>query len=167
MTDEALFREEQRFRQWWFLLLVAGTALIGWTAWLQQIVVGEPFGTNPAPDGVVWAVWVITGLLVPAVALWLKLVTLVVPGAVVVRFPPFRPRRVTTEEILDVRPVEVRPLAGWGGYGYRRRPDGNVAFLVRGRDAVQLSLGGERRLVIGSRHPEQLATAITAAQAPG
>lgn len=164
MAEQALFREVQRFRQWWFLLLVLGTAAIGWVAWLQQIVVGEPFGSNPASDGAVWAVWFVTGVVVPVVALSLRLVTVVVPGAVIVQFPPFRPRRVATDEILDVRQVEVRPVASWGGYGYRKRPDGDVAFLVRGRGAVQLSLGEHRTLVIGTRQPEQLATAITEAR---
>lgn len=160
MADEVQYREVQRFRQWWYLLLVVGTALIGWSAWLQQIVIGEPFGSDPASDAAVWIVWVVMGLVVPVIALSLRLVTEVTDDGVQVRFPPFRPRDVTHDEILDVRTVEVRPMARWAGYGYRRRPDGDVAFLVRGRDAVRLSLGEGRAVVIGTRSPERLATAI-------
>lgn len=164
MPDQVLYREVQRFRQWWFLALVAGTAWIAWSAWIQQIVLGEPFGTQPASDLMIWALWLVLGLAVPVVALGLRLVTLVTRQAVVVRFPPFRPRVVEHDEILDVRTEEVRPVVRWGGYGYRRRPDGDVAFLVRGRGAVRLAVGENRAVVIGSRRPEQLATAITEAR---
>lgn len=167
MADEVLFREVQPFRQWWFLLLVAGTALIGWSAWVQQIVIGEPFGVDPASDAVVWALWIVFGVLVPLAALSVRLVTVVTASGLTVRFPPFRPRRISPEEILDIRPVEVRPVANWAGYGYRRRSDGDVAFLVRGRDAVRVTLGESRAVVIGTRKTEQLATALVEARRAG
>jgi hypothetical protein len=44
------FREERRFRQWWLWLLVGLVAALQWWGFLQQIILGQPWGDRPAPD---------------------------------------------------------------------------------------------------------------------
>lgn len=165
-ADE-LFYEQQYFTQWWYRLLVVGTAAIAWASWVQQIVLGEPFGSEPAPDGVVWALWIAMGVVLPVAALALRLVTSVRPGQVRVGFPPFPRRVVATDRILDVQATEIRPIAHWGGYGYRRNLKGGTAFIVRGTAAVRLALPDQKVVVIGSQRAERLATAIETARTAG
>jgi len=45
-----LYREVQRFRQFWIWLLVIAVSLITIWGMVQQIVLSKPFGNNPAPD---------------------------------------------------------------------------------------------------------------------
>lgn len=155
------FREEQRFRQWWLLLMAAFPVVVAWVAFGQQIVAGSAFGSDPAPDWVIVVLFVAVGLGVPLAVWRLRLETVVDDRALTVRFPPFPARRVERDAVLAARVVAVRALAQWGGYGYRRKLSGDVAFLVRGTQAVEVSAGAGRTLVIGSQRPEQLAAALT------
>lgn len=164
MTEEqAHFTEVQRFRQWWVVGLVLVPTAIAWIAWVQQIVAGQPFGDDPAPDLVVWGLWLVMGVALPLAVGLIRLETVVVPGEVRVGFPPFPRRVVPTDTILEVQATTIRPVTRWGGYGYRRKRSGGVAFLVAGTDAVRLDLGGGQELVIGTQEPERLATAIAEA----
>lgn len=158
------FREVQRIRQWWVYALVALSSLVAWWAWSVQIVLREPFGQDPAPDLVVWILWVVVGVALPVGIAALRMVTTVSERTLRVRFWPFPPREVDVDTTLDVAVVEVRPLAHWGGYGYRRNLDGDVAFLMQGRDAVRLAVGRDNVLVVGSRRPQELAAAVERAR---
>lgn len=160
-----LFRESQRFRQWWLYLVVLFPVVIAWAAFWQQIVRGEPFGRDPAADSTIWIVFLAAGVLLPLFFLSVRLRTEVHPGEVVVRFPPFPARRVDLDEVLDVRVVEYRPIVEYGGWGYRRTLKGGVAFILTGDRGVRLGLPEGRHLLIGSQRPDELASAIDTARA--
>ncbi len=44
------FREEQGFRQWWIWLILGLVVAVQWWGFIQQIVLGQPWGNKPAPD---------------------------------------------------------------------------------------------------------------------
>jgi len=72
-------------------------------------------------------------------------------------------KRVQLHDIRETRPVYYRPLRDAGGWGIRwgRFEGKRCAFLnARGDRGVFLVYGSEKRLVIGSQEPEQLADAI-------
>jgi hypothetical protein len=48
--NHILFREEQKFNQLWFWVLVLIPASIYWYAVIEQLVFKRTFGTNPASD---------------------------------------------------------------------------------------------------------------------
>jgi len=54
--NKVLFKEEQQFRQWWYimLILVAIVPVLVFSiyALVQQTVYGIPVGDNPAPNAV-------------------------------------------------------------------------------------------------------------------
>jgi hypothetical protein len=165
--DQASFDEVQRFRQWWAVATIVVTAAVVWLVWTEQVVLGAPVGEDPAPDAVLWIMWVVFGLGFP-VALWrFRLVTRVRPGSISVGFPPFPSRVVSTDDIVEARAEQIRPITRWGGYGYRRDLRGGTAFIVRGRMAVELVLARDQRLVIGTQQPVRLATAIAEARRLG
>ena len=53
-SSSLLFREVQRFRQWYVVLILAVVAVLQWWGFVTQIVLGRPFGSNPGPDGWYW-----------------------------------------------------------------------------------------------------------------
>ena len=158
--EPVLYRETQRFRQWWLWLTVLVSAAIGWTGFLQQIVRGVPFGEEPTSDAVIWAVWLGLGVVLPAAFGSIRMRTTVRRGAVTVRFPPFPARTVDLDEVLAVATVEYKPVANYGGWGYRRTVAGDTAFIVSGKRGVRLALPKERHLLIGSQRPDELAGVI-------
>lgn len=163
---EPIFRERQRFTQWWLWALVLFSAALLWIAFLQQVVAGEPFGTQPASDATVMLLFVVLGVALPVGFGLLRLETRVEPGRLRVRFPPFRAREVPTTQMREVRVVEYRPLVEYGGWGYRRTLRGAVAFIVRGTTGVRITLGDGRHLLVGSQRADELAAALHAAGAP-
>ncbi|HID51899.1 MAG TPA: hypothetical protein EYP41_07680 [Anaerolineae bacterium] len=57
------FREVQYIRRvWWVMLLVGGIAALMWWGFWQQIILGQPWGNNPAPDWMMWLLWLFIGL---------------------------------------------------------------------------------------------------------
>ncbi|MDG6256964.1 MAG: hypothetical protein QCH35_05120 [Methanomicrobiaceae archaeon] len=47
--ETTLFEEAQRFRQPRLWVVVVGVAALVWRGTVQQILLGTPFGSNPAP----------------------------------------------------------------------------------------------------------------------
>ncbi|GIG28402.1 lipase chaperone [Cellulomonas marina] len=97
----------------------------------------------------------IPGLLVLVAAL----AALVVTGAVVVvtvdatgltaRSPLGWPRyRIPLDEVLGARATHVRPLADFGGWGYRLGRGGRVGYVLRTGDALEVSRTGGRTFVV-------------------
>lgn len=67
--------------------------------------------------------------------------------------------RCSLSEIAAIRVRSFSPLAEFGGYGIRVA-GGVTAYFLGGRRGVQLDLRERRSALIGSGHPERLATVI-------
>ena len=159
-TYPVLFREVQRFRDvWWIMLLVLGLAAMQWWFFLVQIIGGRPLGNNPAPDAVVLLIWLLFGIGLPVFFLVLGLEVEVSPNAVTIRFTPLFVRVIDPREIAGVEPLTYRPLVEFGGWGVRGW-GGRVAYNVRGNQGVELTLRDGRRILIGTQRATDLAAAI-------
>ena len=153
------YREVQRFRQpWLWALLAAVPVLTGWGL-VEQIVLGKPWGSRPAPDFILVGVFAIT-LLFP---IWFWNMQLVIEvrdqTLEFIFLLLWRRRRIPLERIKRAEPVTYRPILEYGGWGIRRGRDG-WCYNVRGDRGVRLELGGGEKLLLGSQTPEQLARAI-------
>jgi hypothetical protein len=155
-----MYIEEQRFRQWWIWVIVVVVAAIGWWGFVQQIVLGEPFGNNPASDLAVWLLWVFIGLGLPLLFLFIRLTIEVTADEVVIRYRPLVKRRIPLADIEGVRARTYRAVREYGGWGIKGWSFKNVAYNVSGDRGVQLTLRDGRRVMLGSRHPDELAQAI-------
>ena len=159
-TYPVLFREVQRFRDvWWVMVLVFGIAALQWWFFLGQIVGGAPVGNRPAPDVLVVVIWLLFGIGLPVFFLLLGLDVEVTPDAVTIRFTPLLVRVIDPREIAGVEPLTYRPLVEFGGWGIRGL-GGRVAYNVRGNQGVELTLRDGRRIVNGSQRAAALAAAI-------
>ena len=61
-AENVIYREVQKFRQVWIWLLLILLVVAGRWGFVQQIVLRKAFGDNPAPDVVMWIIWVVFAL---------------------------------------------------------------------------------------------------------
>lgn len=158
-----IFHEEQRFRQWWVWLMVYGVAAIQWWGFIQQIVVGIPWGNNPGPDWMMWLFWVLFGIGLPVFFHILKLTVEVTPEQIFVGYRPLTKRIIPLSDVAAVEARTYKAIREYGGYGLRgtRR---NTAYNVSGNRGVELTLRDGRQVMIGSQRAAELALAIDGAR---
>jgi len=134
VTDRpADFSEFQRFRRWWFAPILAIPVVVTWWGFVVQIVLGNDWGSRPAPDILIWLFWIVFGVGFP-VWFWMLGVRTVVDGSGVhVRWNVFPLRRdFPFDEIADRETVTYEPFREFGGWGWRRGRQGRVCYTVRG-----------------------------------
>jgi hypothetical protein len=160
ISSTSLYHEEQRFRQWWVWALVVGPAVLAWWPFIQQVIGGEPVGDNPAPDWLVWVIWLLIGLGLPLLFGILVLILDVTPDEVVVRYRPFKRRSIPLRDIEQVQVRTYNAVKEYGGWGIKGWSKENVAYNVSGNRGVELTLGDGRRVMLGSQRADELAAAI-------
>jgi hypothetical protein len=154
-----IFHEDQRIRQPWFLGIIAVLAALAWLAFVQQIIRGEPFGDNPAPDWLVVALWLLLGLAGPAFFWLFRLETDVDAERLRVGMPPFVHREFRAADIAGFEAREYRPIREFGGWGIRGW-GANRAYNISGNQGVQLVLTNGNRVLIGTKRPQELESAL-------
>jgi len=159
-SNPPIFKEQQRFQQWWLWVLVLGCTVLAWWAFIQQILADRPFGQNPAPDWAVVLLWIVIGFDLPFFFGILKLVVEVRSGQVFIHFRPLSRRTIPTSDILSVEVRRYNALVEYGGWGIKGWSRRKMAYNVRGDRGVDLTLRDGRRILIGSQRPEELAAAI-------
>ena len=156
-----VFREEQRFAPWVYWIS-AGVVLAG----LIAPLVAAQMDKDPSALLPVTLVEVFVAVLMVLLFSILFMVAEITEQEVVVSFGrwfPFYRKRIRLDDIAEARPVYYRPIWDAGGWGIRggRFEGKRCAFLnARGDRGVFLLYGSEKRLIIGSQEPEQLADAI-------
>lgn len=165
ITDDPppLFREEQRFRQLWIWLLIGLVAGLQWWGFLQQIILGQPWGDNPAPDWMMVSFWLLFGIGLPIFFAYLRLIVTVTGETVEIYFRPLTRRAILVAEIQQVEAGDYSPLRQYGGWGIRGL-NNNRAYSISGNQGVKLTLADGKIVLIGSQRTAELALAIEAAQ---
>ena len=156
------YREEQAFRQWWIWLLILAAAALQWWGFYQQIVLGEAWGSNPAPDWMMIALWLGVGIGLPFFFWYMRLVVTVSEESIDIHYRPLIRRRIPVAEIDVAEARRYSPLSEYGGWGIRRLST-NKAYNVSGNRAVQFLLADGSRVLVGSQRADDLALAIAAA----
>ena len=159
-----LFREVQRFRQWFFwipLLVVTGVV---WWQFAEQVVGGHPQGTNPIPNWLAWVLALVFGIGFPAFAGVARLVTEVRPGLLAVRLAPFRFKPISLREVQSAEAREYSAMREFGGWGIRHSRYGR-AYNAHGNTGVQLVLADGSRILIGTQRSAELLAALRSAGA--
>ena len=140
------------------LLLVAGLCIYGA---VEQLILGRPFGNNPASDEMLVLIVIVFGIGLPAFMYRLCLMVEVYDDGLHYRFYPLQRsfRKFSRGEIISFEAVTYRPIRDYGGWGIKYGRNG-AAYNVSGNRGVQLQLTDGRRMLFGSRRPEELATAL-------
>ena len=160
-----LFREVQHFRQrWLWALLLAIAALSVWGA-VQQLLLGIPFGNNPAPDSVMIPLATVFGVVFPLGFYFMNLTTEVHQDGIYYRFFPFhlRFRRIALEDMTEYEVRGYSAIRDYGGWGIRYGRKGR-AYNVSGNRGVWVRLSSGGSIMFGSQRPEGFAAAIEQAR---
>ncbi len=159
-NSEPHFREVQHFRQWWLWVpMLVGVGVLWW-GFLQQVVGGQPWGSQPAPDALLWVLWLVVGVAMPLGFWFLRLVTEVDAKEVRVSFRPFPWHVEPADRIDSHEAITYRPIRHYGGWGWRYGASRGWCFTTRGTRGVYLEIHGARNLLIGSQRAEELDRAV-------
>ena len=90
MYTDTLYNEKQYFTQWWPRLLIGAMVVFIWSGFVQQIFLGRPFGSNPAPDEIMLVIWLAFGILLPLLMFTSNLQLQVRRDGFYYRFRPFQ-----------------------------------------------------------------------------
>lgn len=158
--EDIAFREEQKIAKvWWITLIIAAITGLMWYGFIRQIILGQPFGTNPGPDWSVWLLWLVFGIGFPIFWAMMRLIVEVRDDYLLVRYYPLTSRKVLYSDIKQVEARTYSPLREYGGWGIRGW--GNKrAYNVSGNKGVELELQDGQKIMIGSQKPEELALAL-------
>ncbi len=160
MTNPS-YKEVQYFRHPLFLLLNAFIIPLNVWAVVQQLILGIPWGNNPASDELLIIITLLAGVLLPIFLLTTHLTVIVDREGVRMKYSPFhrRTRLFTWKEIARYEVVDYSPIEDFGGWGIRYGGWAN-AYTVSGKRGVLLHLTGGETILIGSRQPEALSEAM-------
>ena len=119
MTNDnpVIYREVQKFNQFWVRLLIILPAAIAWYGAIEQLVYGRPYGNNPVSDQGMIAIWVIFGFLFPLFMMSIRLIVEVKGDGIYVKFFPFHLsyRHFPFENISAYSAISYRPILDYGG----------------------------------------------------
>ncbi len=151
------FTETQRFRQLWIWALLTGLLVLFIWAFVQQIILGIPWGNNPASDtGLILFCLIPLGIVV--LFLIARLETRIDRMGISYRFLPFH-RKWRLIEWSTVGRAYIRKynsIAEFGGWGIRFGLKGGKAYNVSGNHGLQLELKNGKKLLIGTCKPDEL-----------
>ena len=159
-TTDVAFQEVQKMNHvWWVMLLVYGLTALCWWGFMQQIIIGEPWGSNPAPDWILWLVWVGFGFGLPIFFNILRLEVRLDSNKLFIRYYPLMSREIM---LLDIDHIEARqysPLKEYGGWGIRGSSQ-KKAYNVYGNEGVELILRDGSKIMIGSQRAAELEASL-------
>lgn len=161
----AIFREDQNFAWWVYVLLalIASSAALG-LAWIVRAS-GE---SSLLLSSIQLPLFLLVGLGLPTILVVgvLHMTTVVTPTECRVWFG-WVPTLRHAVDLGDIRSIEVvtyNPLRESRGWGVHININGERVLNARGNRGVRLRLADGGRLLIGSQRPEELARVLDQAR---
>lgn len=162
MQEEILFREKQKFTQWWLWLILVGVNGFFLFGIFWQIIGGQKFGNKPMSDaGLVMATFftiILTLLLIN-----FRLETVIKNDGIYVRFFPLhiKFKHYTWENLTKSYVRKYSAILEYGGWGLKIGIFGKgTAYNVSGEEGLQLDFADKKRLLIGTKKPDQLRVSL-------
>ena len=160
-TDkEILFKENQRFRQWWIWLPLAVIDVFICYKGFLQLFKNEPFGDHPFDNfGLLFLLCFM--LLFNWFFFILRLETAFTKEGIYVRFFPFhlKFKFIDWNIIRQAFIRKYKPLIEYGGWGLRYG-FGRTAYNISGNEGLQLEYGESSKLLIGTQKAEEMKLAL-------
>lgn len=162
MENNILFKEKQRFKQWWLwsVLLVIDISLL--IATYRQLFLKESFGTNPISN---FGLCVITALLLLFTLLfyYIRLDTLIKNDGIYIRFFPFQSRfkYFSWNDLVKSYVRHYAAIREYGGWGIRLGITGQQKALnISGNEGLQLEFTNGKKLLIGTCKADQISAVL-------
>ncbi len=153
---DILYSEKQKFTQVWLIfILIIPVAIAIWGI-VQQVIMGVPFGNNPAPDLALVLIFVFMAALA-MLFLSMNLQTSIDKTGISYRFFPFhtKSKLIKWTEVDKVYVRKYKPIAEYGGWGIRFGKNGK-ALNTSGNKGMQIEFRNGKKLLIGTQRPEEL-----------
>ena len=155
-----VFKENQRFTQWWLLLLFALVAGI-----ILKAVFEETNGFKEAENPLFILFIVFAGLIPIVLLLGIQLQTRIDAKGITVKFHPlgFTKKHFTWNEILDCYVTQYSPIREYGGWGIRGLGK-KKAYTVTGNLGIQIVTVNNKNFLIGTIQPEAVKAVLATYQ---
>ena len=158
------FYEVQRFRTRWAWMAVIAINAFFIYAIIQQVVLGKPFGTKPASDTILLLIEIIP-LLLLFFLISIRLKTEYNSEGISYRFFPFQFKTtvIAWHELQDAYLREYRSFYEYGGWGIRKgtaKVGNAINTSQSGTTGLQLIFHDGKKLLIGTRKPEEIKTIL-------
>jgi hypothetical protein len=162
MNKKILYKETQKFTQWWLWLILTGLNLFFLFGIYKQMGEDVQFGNNPMSNNELLLTFCFT-LIIIIFFLILRLETQINEGGIYVRFFPFhvtnRYYRWNTISKIYIRRYD--PKSEYGGWSLRLGLFGKgKAYNVSGNMGLQIEFKNNKKLLIGTNQPDVLQKAI-------
>jgi Family of unknown function (DUF6141) len=169
--DTIDFKEVQRFRIWWAWLALAALNILFLYAIVQQLFLGRPFGTKPAPDYVLIIVELFF-LLFLLFLMSIKLKTRITNTGIYYRFYPFQFKETVIEwhELRDAYVRAYNSFHEYGGWGIRygsSKTGKAINTSSSSNKGLQLQFNDGKLLLIGTARPDEIKLIIDTVIATG
>jgi len=159
--EKPKFKEIQHLTQIWVWLIVLIVTILAWYGFIVQIILGKPFGTNPAPDSMMVIIWLLFGIGLPFFISSTKLVTEVREDGIYFKLYPLQHsfKKILFEEIKTYKKRRYHPIREYGGWGLRFGRRGR-AYNISGKKGIQFELVNGKRILIGTQRPDEFFQAV-------
>jgi hypothetical protein len=165
------FSEIQKFKtRWAWMAVVAFNGLFIY-AIVQQVILGKPFGTKPAPD---WVLYVceLVALLLVAFILSIRLKTTIGINGIRYRFYPFQFKTtfIQWHELNDAYIRQYSSFYEYGGYGISigsARTGKAINTSQSCNKGLQLQFKNGKLLLIGTTNPDAIQQILSEVYATG
>lgn len=158
MAAKVIFYEKQTFTKPWAWFIVIAMNLLFFYAIFQQVFLGQPFGQHPI-DNIPLLISAATALIISVLFLKASLITVITDEGIRVKFFPFhlKFKFFPWNKIERAFIREYNPIGEFGGWGLRFGFFGKgTAYIISGEKGLQLELGNNKKLLIGTQLPAQL-----------
>ena len=162
MDQIAYFTERQRFKQWWIWLILLGMNSLFIFGSFQQLMLGKQFGDKPMSNNGLLLMTFLT-ILLCILFYCIRLETQIKKDGIYVRFFPFQRKfkYYSWSMIKNCYVRKYRPLTEYGGWGWRISISGRgTALSISGNQGLQLEFLNDKKMLIGTKRPEELSKAL-------
>ena len=144
-------------RQWWIQLVLAIPIILFIWAFVQQMIMGVPFGENPMSDFSL----LLMGALVFGLSalLWTaSLKTEYHADGLQYRFFPFhlKTHQLKWSEVKQASLLRYRPIKDYGGWGLRYSFKNGKAFNVSGNLGIRMELKDGKKILFSTQDPDEV-----------
>ncbi|GEM_PF-126808 len=161
--EKLLFKEEQRFTQWWMwlLLIFALLAIIVpvVNAISKDMADNDSLNSRLILYGVVAVIFLLAVIIV---TLFIRLKTKITYDGICFAYFPFR-RKWEKISKKDIKRYEVRKYRAnreFGGYGMKNKRKSGRAFTISGNTGLQLYFKDGKKLLIGTQKKQAIKHAM-------
>ena len=151
-NSEILFREEQRFTQWFIWIFLIGLTCLPIYGIIQQVILNNTFGNKPMSDTGLF-VFLIFSLAFCYFFWMIKLRTTVTRDHIWIRLSPLARRKILWRDVAKAEIVQYTP---WIGYGLRISPSYGTVYNIKGNKGLFMVLKNGKKVMVGTQKSREL-----------